>query len=71
MSMPCICFMMCVHSVISNYFLTPWTVARQAPLSMEFSRKDTGVGCYFLLQGIFLTPGLNPHHFHLLHGMFL
>jgi len=32
-------------------FAIPWTVARQAPLSMEFSRKNTGVGCHFLLQG--------------------
>ena len=35
------------------------TVARQAPLSMEFSRQDTGVGCHALLQGIFLTKELN------------
>ena len=33
-------------------------VARQAPLSM---------GCYFLLQGIFLTQRVNPHLLHLLH----
>ena len=26
------------------------TVACQAPLSMGFSRKNTGVGCHFLLQ---------------------
>ena len=26
--------------------------------------KDTGVGCYFLLQGIFLTKGLNPGLLH-------
>ena len=26
--------------------------------------KDTGGGCYFLLQGIFLTQGLNPHLLH-------
>ena len=39
---------------------TPWTVARQAPLSMGFSRKNTGVGCHALLQGIFLTQGSNP-----------
>ena len=26
--------------------------------------KDTGVGCHFLLQGIFLTQGLNPHLLH-------
>ena len=41
--------------------VTPGTLARQAPLSMEFSRilEDTGVGCHFLLQGIFLTQKLN------------
>ena len=42
-------------------FAVLWTVACQAPLSMEFSRQNTRVGCYFLLQGIFLTQGLNPH----------
>jgi hypothetical protein len=30
-----------------------WTVAYQAPLSIEFSRENTGMGCHFLLQGIF------------------
>ena len=31
---------------------TPWTVARQAPPSMEFCPgKSAGVGCHFLLQG--------------------
>ena len=34
------------------FFATPWAVARQAPLSMRFSRKNTGVGCHALLQGI-------------------
>ena len=29
---------------------TPWTAAYQAPLSMGFSGKNTGVGCHFLLQ---------------------
>ena len=37
----------------------PWTVAHQAPLSMGFSGKNIGVGCHFLLQGIFLTQGLD------------
>ena len=40
--------------------VTLWTVACQAPLSMEFSSKNIGVGCHSLLQGIFLTRGLNP-----------
>ena len=29
--------------------------------------KYTGVGCHFLLQGIFLTQGSNPPLLHLLH----
>ena len=37
---------------------TPWTVAPQVPLSIEFSSKNTGVGCHSLLQRIFLTQGL-------------
>ena len=35
--------------------VTPWTVACRAPLSKGFSRQNTGVGCHFLPQGIFLT----------------
>ena len=31
-------------------FATPWTVALQAPLSMGFPRKNTGVGCHSLLH---------------------
>ena len=36
----------------------------QAPLPMDFPGKNTGVGCHFLLQGIFPTKGSNldlPH----------
>jgi len=29
--------------------------------------QNTGVGCHFLLQGIFLTQGLNPGLLHFLH----
>ena len=29
--------------------------------------KNTGVGCHFLFQEIFLTQGSNPHLLHLLH----
>ena len=35
------------------------TVALHAPLSMEFSRQDTGVGSHSFLQGTFLTQGSN------------
>ena len=41
-------------------FVTPCTVAHQAPLSMEFSGKNTGVGCHFLLQGNLPKPGVKP-----------
>ena len=48
--------MQCVsHSVMSNS-VTSWTVAYQAPLSMEFSRQEYCSG----EQGIFPTLGLNP-----------
>ena len=40
-------------------FVIPWTVAHQAPLSMEFSRQEYRLGWLFLLQGIFLIQGLN------------
>ena len=38
-------------------FATLWTVTLQVPLSMGFSRKNTNVGCHFLLQGICPTQG--------------
>ena len=34
-------------------------IACWAPLSMEFSMQNTGVGSHFLLQGIFTSQGLN------------
>ena len=38
------------HFTCVRLFVIPWTVACQAPLSMGFSGKSTGVGCHFLLQ---------------------
>ena len=35
-------------------------IACLAPLPMEFSSQNTGVGSHSLLQGIFPTQGLNP-----------
>ena len=43
---------------------TPWTVAHHAPCPWDFPDKNTGVGCHFLLQGIFLTQGSNPGLLH-------
>ena len=45
-------------------FVTPWTVAHQALLFMEFSRRQYGVDCHALLQGIFPTQGSNPGLLH-------
>ena len=45
-------------------FVTLWTVARQAPLSLcpwDSPGKNTGVGCHALLQGLFQTQGSNLH----------
>ena len=45
----------------------PWTAARQAPLSMGFSRQNTRMGCHFLLQGNLPDPGIEPKSLCLLH----
>ena len=45
-------------------FETLRTVVCQAPLSMGFPGKNTGVGCHFLHQEIFPTQGLNPGLLH-------
>ena len=43
---------------------TLWTAACQPVLSMTVSGKDPGVGCHFLVQGIFLTQGQNLRLLH-------
>ena len=59
------CVLSCLNCVW--LFATPWTVAHQVPLSLGYSSKNTVLGCHFLLQGIFLTQGLNPHLLYFLH----
>ena len=41
-------------------FVTPWNIAHQAPVSMKFSSKNTGVGSHFLPQEISPTEVSNP-----------
>ena len=41
-------------------FVTPRAVAYQVLHPWDFPGKNAGVGCHFLLQGIFPTQGLNP-----------
>ena len=45
------------HGLQPIRLLYPW----------DFLGKNTGVGCHFLLQGIFLTQGWNAYLLHLLH----
>ena len=58
----------CVHAKLLHSCLWPY-----APQSFRLiwpwdsPGKNTGVGCYFLLQEIFLTQGSNPCLIHLLH----
>ena len=47
----------CAHRV--HLFAVPWSVAHKGPLSMISPGKNTGMGSYFLLQGIFPAQGLN------------
>ena len=66
----CVCVCVCVSVCLCGcararslscvrLFVTPWTEACQAPLSMKFSSENTRMGCHFLLQEIFPTQG--PH----------
>ena len=41
-------------------FLTPWTVAHQTPLSMEFSRQEYWNGLPFPTPGDLPYPGMEP-----------
>ena len=50
----------CGQIMLVFVYMTLWALALKAPLSMGFLGKSTGVGCPFLLQGIFATQGLNP-----------
>ena len=47
---------LCMHVCVLSHTrlsVTPWTEARQAPLSVEFSRQEYQNGLHFLLQGSF------------------
>ena len=64
-----ICLCVCMLSCFSHawQFVTLWTVACQALLSMNYPGKSTGVGFHVILQGIFPTQGSNPGLLCLLH----
>ena len=49
----------CLRSVVSNSAI-PWTVASQAPLTMEFSRQEYWSGLPFPSPGELPNPGIKP-----------
>ena len=51
----CVC--MCLRCPT---LVTPWTVAHQAPLSMEFSRQKYWSGLPFSPPGDLPNPGIEP-----------
>ena len=61
-----ILILFCMHACILSQFscvqvfVTPWTVARQAPLSMEFSRQEYWSGLSFPSPGDLPDPGIKP-----------
>ena len=58
----CVCVRVCVCYVFSRvqFFMTPWTVAHQAPLSMEFSRQEYWIRLPFPSPGDLSNPGMKP-----------
>ena len=46
------------HSVVSNSFVKPWTVARQAPLSVGFPRQEYWSGLPFPFPGDLPDSGI-------------
>ena len=53
-----VCSLRC--SVTSQFFGIPWTVVRQAPLSMGFSRQGCWSGLPFPPPGDLPNPGIEP-----------
>ena len=45
---------------MSDSFVTPWTIAHKAPLSMEFSRQEYWSGLPFPPSGDLPDPGIEP-----------
>ena len=57
----CVCVCVCVH-VLScvQPFAGPWTIAHQAPLSMEFSRQEYWSGLPGSAPRNLPNPGIKP-----------
>ena len=69
MGVKCEHYQINIHAQLLSHvllFASLWTAAYQAPLR-DFSGKNIGVGCRFLLQGFFPTQRSKPHLLCLLH----
>ena len=55
----CVCVCVCTLSCVL-LFVTPWTAAHQAPLSMEFYRQEHWSGVPFPPPGDLPSPGIEP-----------
>ena len=58
------------HGLLATHVLSCSVLSDSAARLLcpwNFPGKNAGVGCHFLLQGIFLTQGSNFHLLHLLH----
>ena len=53
----CVCVTHFSHVLL---FMTTWTVACQAPLSVEFSRQECWSGLPFPSPGDLPDPGIEP-----------
>ena len=47
---------------MSDSYVTPWTVAHQAPLSMGFPRQEYWSGLPFPSPGDLPDPGIEPSY---------
>ena len=57
-----LCVCVCVSCLVVSDSLQPQRPQPTRPLCpWDSPDKNTGVGCHFLLQGIFLTQGSNPY----------
>ena len=62
----CMCVCACVHMCVHTQSC-PTLCDLRLLCPQDFSGKNTGMGCQFLLQGIFPTQGSNPCLLRLLH----
>ena len=59
----CVCVCVCVCTQLLSCvqpFVTPWTAAQQAPLSMGFSRQEYWSQLPFPAPGDLADPGIQP-----------